>query len=54
MPVEIAAIVEPGQLVGDRERQRVGDAAAQFGGVALAADLRADARGEFVALDRAA
>ena len=51
--VEIAAVVEAGQLVGDGQRQRVGDALAQLGGVAMPPDLRADAGQQLVALDRA-
>ncbi len=50
--VEIAAVVEAGEFVGHGQRQGIGDALAQLHGIALAADLGANAGRELVALDR--
>src|ERR1043166_1428859 len=52
MALHVAAIVQPGERVGDRHLDRLLDVVAQPFAVALLADLRARARHQFVPVDR--
>jgi hypothetical protein len=49
----VAAIVQAGELVGDRQLQRMIEVVAQEVGVALALDLGAGAGGQLLRIDRA-
>ncbi len=51
MPRHIAPVEQAGQLVGDRHLDRQRKVLAKLVGIALALELRADARGQLVAVN---
>jgi hypothetical protein len=52
LALHVAAVVQAGELVGDRHLQRVIEIVAQEVGVALALDLGAGAGGQLLRVDR--